>query len=315
MTAIGVQRPVATVAQAQTTEGDNAHVTAVVVTRDRPALLNLCLSALVKQTRVLQRIIVIDNASGTETKTVLANWENADVFVLAENSGGAGGFAEGIKQALTHATDWIWLLDDDAIPESDCLACLMSAVPKLPQQAGAVCGSVWEFGRLALRHRRQFKPSGFEHAVHGDNYAKNRVEIGTASFVGLLLKADTAREIGLPDARFFISYDDTEYSLRMRRFGWSLWLIPAAVVVHRRNPDSKLRFGPFGARHFYNIRNQAAVYRLYSRYTFVQRIYLALRGILLVVVAGRCSVHAYQSYRRAMQDSDFIFHNTNPVAS
>ena len=42
-----------------------------------------------------------------------------DVVRLAQNTGGAGGFAVGIERALTHEPDLVWLLDDDTIPTPD----------------------------------------------------------------------------------------------------------------------------------------------------------------------------------------------------
>jgi rhamnopyranosyl-N-acetylglucosaminyl-diphospho-decaprenol beta-1,3/1,4-galactofuranosyltransferase len=53
-----------------------------------------------------------------------------------------------------------------------------------------------------------------------------------ASFVGLLVRADAARRIGLPKAEFFLNHDDAEYSLRLRREG-AMWLIPASRILHK----------------------------------------------------------------------------------
>ena len=44
---------------------------------------------------------------------------------LSENSGGAGGFHEGMKQAIEAGFDWLWLMDDDVLVAPDALAVLV----------------------------------------------------------------------------------------------------------------------------------------------------------------------------------------------
>ena len=76
------------------------HVSAVVVTRNRRALLVECLAALATQSRPPDRIIVVDNASTDGTVELLKErYPEVEVLVLASNQGGAGGFHEGIRAA------------------------------------------------------------------------------------------------------------------------------------------------------------------------------------------------------------------------
>ncbi|MCG1041762.1 glycosyltransferase [Mycetohabitans sp. B8] len=242
------------------------NIAAVVVTHNRPQLLEEALRALFAQTRALQFIVVVDNASSPETAQVLQGFENVDVLRLEENVGGAGGFAAGVERALMHGADWMLLLDDDAIAKPDLVECLVEALPGVAQQrVGALCSSVVEFGHVALMHRRMFDPKTLrEPAIPRKCYREARVQVETASFVGFLLNAQAVREVGLPNASFFLAYDDTEYSLRLGRAGWSIWLVPSAVVDHLRSPKGRLRNGPYAIKHYYNLRNQLAVFRHYG---------------------------------------------------
>jgi GT2 family glycosyltransferase len=129
-----------------------------------------------------------------------------------------------------------------------------------------VCSAVWEFGAFALQHRRYFHPDKlFEPAIALDAYQERLVKVDTASFVGFLLSARAAEDVGLPNSSFFLAYDDTEYSLRLGQAGWSIWLAPSSVIDHKRSPQGRLRHGPFGVKHYYNLRNQLAVFRYYGR--------------------------------------------------
>ncbi|MEN3014688.1 MAG: glycosyltransferase, partial [bacterium] len=125
----------------------NKHETicAVVVTYNRKHLLLECLEAIRKQTRPVQAIYIIDNHSidGTpelllekgyinqlpppvltepwEIELSISNQTNSEPIEIHyirmhENTGGAGGFHEGLKRAYEKGYDWFWLMDDDVEP-------------------------------------------------------------------------------------------------------------------------------------------------------------------------------------------------------
>ncbi|VWB73907.1 glycosyltransferase [Burkholderia lata] len=240
-------------------------VAAVVVTHNRPKLLAEVLDALRSQTRRLDSIIVVDNASGAETSALLSGSEDIDVVRLEKNVGGAGGFSAGVQRAVSSGFDWVLLLDDDAVPRRDCLTQLLEQVGHTGTRVGAICTTVIEFGETALMHRRRFNTATLaEPVLPAAAYELPVTEIDTGSFVGFMLQSSAAREVGAPDASFFLAYDDTEYSLRLKRAGWSIWLAPGAVVDHKRPAGGRLRSGPYGLKHYYNLRNQLAVFRVYG---------------------------------------------------
>lgn len=87
-------------------------VAAVVVTYNRKELLRECLQALLNQTRPLDEIIVVDNASTDGTDQMIPEEFPQITHVrLPENIGGAGGFHEGMKLAYEKGHDWIWVMD------------------------------------------------------------------------------------------------------------------------------------------------------------------------------------------------------------
>ena len=45
---------------------------------------------------------------------------------LAENRGGAGGFHDGLAWAVERGADLVWLMDDDGLPDPDCLELLLA---------------------------------------------------------------------------------------------------------------------------------------------------------------------------------------------
>jgi GT2 family glycosyltransferase len=240
-------------------------IAAVVVTHHRPELLPQALAALHLQTRRLDAIYVVDNACGAAGTAGLGGPNGVTILRPDFNLGGAGGFALGMTRAFEAGHDWIWLLDDDALARPDALARLLDALDGPAEGAAALCGTVREFGDIALPHRRRYHlATGLERPLPRRAYDGPPCRTGTASFVGLLVSATAIAQAGLPEPALFLSYDDTEYSLRLGHAGLPIWLVPASVVEHLRERRSRLRAGPFGCRHYFTIRNRIAVARGYA---------------------------------------------------
>ncbi|MGI4845148.1 MAG: glycosyltransferase [Janthinobacterium lividum] len=281
-------------------------IVTVVITRDRPQLLQQVLAALQSQQRPPDHVVVVDNGGGPETGAVLARYPGLDVLRPGGNLGGAGGFALGMRHALAGGCDWIWLLDDDAVPRPDTLERLAGAIAQAGVVAapGAVAPAVFEFGSLALAHRRRYGLScGIERTIAPADYCRALVPVDTASFVGLLVSARAAAACGLPDAALFLSYDDTEYCLRLRRAGWPLWLAPGSVVDHLRAPAGRMRAGPIGSRHYYNLRNRIVVARRHARLPQLAGTVATLTGLgLWLGCRGRFRRGAWRTVRQALAD-------------
>lgn len=96
-------------------------VVAVVVTYNRPNDLERCLSALADQSHQVARTLVIDNASDEPTAQVLTRFPAVEVHRLDANYGSSGGFARGIELASLFDAEWVWVMDDDAVPQPDAL--------------------------------------------------------------------------------------------------------------------------------------------------------------------------------------------------
>ena len=114
---------------------ENLRIAGVVVTYNRLPLLRLCIDALRKQSRPLDRILVVNNGSTDGTKEWLDSQNDLEVF-HQENGGGSMGFYSGIKIAYEKGFDLIWCMDDDVRPRENCLAKLLD---KDNVNAGILC--------------------------------------------------------------------------------------------------------------------------------------------------------------------------------
>jgi rhamnopyranosyl-N-acetylglucosaminyl-diphospho-decaprenol beta-1,3/1,4-galactofuranosyltransferase len=289
-------------------------VTAFVLTRNRRELLAECLRGLLAQTHPVDEIIVLDNASedGTEEHLRAEGLLDRITFHRREvNTGGAGGFREGVRLAVEAGRDWIWLMDDDAEPRYDALERLLASDAAARDDVAAVCSAVVHpDGSRDLQHRCRM--GRFIVPLPDSAYAPGRREpVDCASFVGLLMRTDAARAAGLPVAEFFIGYDDAEYSVRLRRSG-SIRLVPESELLHkvpiggggaptRRSAWLNRRFGltyvpvPWPAfwRDLYRVRNFMWIKH---RYEHVGRAEFAA---LLAGYLGKSLLYDPQPLRRA----------------
>jgi GT2 family glycosyltransferase len=231
-------------------------VVAVVVTWNRRDLLEESLGALRSQTHQPVSIVVVDNASTDATAAYLGEQDDLDVVRLGKNTGGAGGFAVGIEQALTHDPDLLWLLDDDTVPEQEAAAALVQAWSSYDAaQRPSVLASkvVWTDGREHPMNTPRRKPGARRAEVRAAARV-GAVPVRSASFVSIMCDTAVVRERGLPVADYFLWNDDFEYSTRLIRDRVGLH-VPASVVIHKTAKFGASDVDP-GERFFFEVRNK-----------------------------------------------------------
>jgi len=236
-------------------------VCAVVVTYNRKELLRECLEALRGQTRKVDHILVVDNASTDGTEEVLrAEFPEVEVLRLPENQGSSGGFHEGMKRAYEEGFDWLWLMDDDTIPRQEALEELLLGAERAEGVLGRKPGflssrALWTDGRphpMNLQSLRKDPPDLLFALLE-----VGLAPIRGASFVSLLVYGGAVAEYGYPRKEFFVWNDDVEYTHRITRKGVGV-LAPKSIVVHK----SKSAYTPYQLkgkdveRYFFEVRNK-----------------------------------------------------------
>jgi rhamnopyranosyl-N-acetylglucosaminyl-diphospho-decaprenol beta-1,3/1,4-galactofuranosyltransferase len=204
----------------QVSTDEHGSVAAVVVTYNRKDYLAELLPTLLAQTRPLDAVYVVDNASTDGTDKLLAT-EYADqpvvhVVRLETNSGGSGGFYAGVRQAYVDGHDWFWLMDDDVTALPDGLEGLL----RLGGDAGCIHGRRIDFhGGPFFWQPRMNETLGVPLPYLRDPFAGGNKVFATNSgvFEGMLVSRQVVSRVGPPDPRFFITWDDAVYGLMASR--------------------------------------------------------------------------------------------------
>jgi len=237
-------------------------VAAVVVTYNRKALLLQCLDCLMAQAGSAPDILVIDNASTDGTREALdslissgrVRYENT-----GSNLGGAGGFQHGVRSAVQRGYDYIWIMDDDSMPEPHALEALLKAAQTVGEFGYLSGKTLWTDGSLCRmniqRDTRMKNISDFSAPV---------IPSGAATFVSLLVPTRVVREVGLPIGAFFIWADDLEYTRRISR-RYPCYVVTDSVTVHKCATNNGGNIATDVAeripRYRYAYRNEVYLYR------------------------------------------------------
>lgn len=264
---------------------ESKKIAAVIVTYNRHKLLGRCIKAVLGQKNISCDVLIIDNGSTDGTADFVRNEYGGRREVLyintGKNTGGAGGFCIGIREAAKRGYEYIWMMDDDVIPKETALAMLFTADQRLDGRWGFLSSvAYWTDGSICRMNIQ--KKTIFRH-IGSAAYQEELVPIKMCSFVSLLLKTSVVKEAGLPIKEYFIWTDDYEYTGRISR-GYPCYMIPGSKVCHSMQKnirpnfavDDKKRFG----RYWYLYRNDVHCYRQYGIQGWV---YILLKDMLAIM--------------------------------
>jgi GT2 family glycosyltransferase len=231
-----------------------------------------CLDSLTRLTYPNVHIVVVDNGSRQRPRPSIEHAHpTVTVVENTRNLGYAGGNNVGIRHALAHGAEFVWVLNNDTTVEPDSLSSLVETALRHPR-AAAVGGKVlradspeilwmawgrvtWRQSLIALDGRNQ--PDGGRFDVERP--------VQWLPGCSILFRADALRSVGLFDENFFAYHEDVEWAARAHEAGHELWFTGTARIRHAAHGSSGGEEYYGGFRKYLSARNSILYAKRHGR--------------------------------------------------
>lgn len=205
----------------------------VVLNYNGGELIKNCLKSLQKVDYSNLELLVIDNNSSDDSVAMIEKkFPEIKIIKNEKNIGFAGGNNIGIDFALKNEADYVLLLNQDTEVEPDFLSKLIKEGEK-DQKIGLLSPlifwkrtkQVWfSGGKINWWNMKTFHKFNL---VKGDSF-----ETSFLTGCSLLIKRSVLEKIGLLDDIFFLYWEDVDYSVRAKKAGFKIKVVPRSIIYH-----------------------------------------------------------------------------------
>lgn len=203
---------------------------------------------------IRNQVVIVDNSPLPDgsLKKALKKQPDIKLITTLKNTGFAGGNNRGVKYGLRHGADYFLLINNDVSVDKDFLRPLFRAkadlaVPKIyfakgyeyhqdrynPNEQGKViwyAGGKFDWKEVFGRH------IGVDE-VDAGQYDTVR-DIDFANFCCVLIKKGVFQKIGFLDQKYFIYWEDADFSYRAELNGLKQVFVPQSRVWHKSSVSS-----------------------------------------------------------------------------
>lgn len=201
--------------------------------------LNRCLASLYQSDYPEFEVVVVDNNSQDGSfEQAKSFFSRAHFIKNFANFGFAKGVNVGLRFALEKFADYVFFLNNDATVEKTTLSLLVQTMKRNPNIGVATPlilsanNEIWFAGGkinwLRMKACHSYK------ILSASPYATEYV-----TGCSMLVKKEVFKKIGLFDERFFLYYEDADFSVRAKRAGFDLCVIPEARLQHIEQSENK----------------------------------------------------------------------------
>ena len=249
-----------------------------------------CLESVLQSDYSPLTVWLVDNGSDEDpTELIESRYPSVMVLRLEQNNGYSGGNNIALQRALAEGATFVLLLNNDVVVAPDMVRRLVDALEANPD-IGMATPRVFFYDR----RREVYWDGGSVDSSHGDVAHDSR---GLPTRGGLILsqwldgtslfvRASVARDVGLFDDRYFLYYEDAEWSTRIRRAGWLIAVVPEASCWHKVSRSTGGLKTP-----------RVSYYFTRNRYLYLASNKLPLGRLLLLIRYSRVALRDYQRWR------------------
>lgn len=250
---------------------------AVVLTYNRPELLEENIKAVLEQNTLPSELIIVDNHSTDDTEERVKKYQNNGKLhvrykKLDRNYGSAGGFYYAIKTAYDLGYQYILTMDDDGKPfKSNTFGLLVKAVESERRKNDKlIIGPLVTYDGVHVT----FGPKrSIEYVKEIQLNDEPVIEEFISPYNGTIISRKCIEEIGLPNKEFYLYGDEIEYMMRAKENGVTLQTVVNSIYQHPRANEKINRFlgrnlisydGVSRRKQYYYIRNHYYAFKIHG---------------------------------------------------
>lgn len=246
---------------------DNPSVAIILVNWKSPQYTIDCIASVKKLCYTNYDLIVVENGSDDNSSALIRQaYPEIKLMEMSENLGFVGGNNVAIREAQARGAEYVLLLNNDTVVDSDFLDKLIEAIQADP--AIGIAGptifyfdhpeTIWSAGGEILWNAGLTRMSNIGETDHGQLGCAPR-EVDFVTGCALLIKMEAIEKIGLLDPRFFAYYEEAEWCVRASRVGYKIIHVPTAKIWHKISLQER-EASPMV--HYYMTRNRLLFLKL-----------------------------------------------------
>ena len=218
----------------------NNIISIILINYNTPQITYECVSSICNSVHSNYDIFIIDNGSSEDNNKILCSLigESAKIIHLSNNLGYVGGINYALKVIYKLNYDYILIMNNDTIIDSEALSSLVEASKRYNDMC-IVTGKVYSYNY----------PNKLVHigSMYNNKYKLERVAFMTDDLgqfdeekfrdmiddVFWLIPINIAKDVGFYSDYFWFNCEQADYALRAKKKGYSLLYTPKAKIWHR----------------------------------------------------------------------------------
>lgn len=205
----------------------------------------------IKTTDFIVEAIVVDN--GSKDVLTLTKEEKKGVTLIRSevNTGFTGGNNIGLREALKRNADFVLVINNDTLLDTRLITNLLSVLESNPK-IGVTVPKIY-FAKGHEFHKDRYRKDqlgkvfwyagGFTDWAHVNGIHRGVDEVDQGQYENpesitfatgccMLIKREVLGKVGLFDEKYFLYYEDADFTQRVLKAGYKIYYVPSAVLIH-----------------------------------------------------------------------------------
>ncbi len=199
-----------------------------------------CIESLLAGSVKPDAIVVVDNASRDDSADLISQkFPDVKLIRNRENTGFTGANNQGINLLIEQGYRYIWVLNNDTIVDTGCLASLKDHMEHYSDVAACTAKILYADGARLIWYGGAVFNKWTVQITHRGAGEKDKGQFDSVEDVPfisgccLFVRRDAFHRVGLFDEHFFAYAEDGDWCFRARKKNLKLQYVPKAVIWHK----------------------------------------------------------------------------------